>query len=263
MRSSAVASDLLRSFLATNGTVRLSHRLTAYRTTQSGPVLTFANGESIACESAVLALGAALKDLVPEAPVTSVASPLLVVYPAVRDHNFARVTPFVERTITHIRHDVHSLPYSVIGGGFSSAVHDRADMAKAAQALTSVASDTFPNLPSAELVRLHWGVKTEWGKQRGIRNYCSVVEQVAPDVVAALPGKFSLCFTLANKVAETLGITDRPAAFPSAAAGIDVSGLVGRTRHDAAVLEYHGAQRRQTIGPPERTLAHEQHRAAA
>jgi hypothetical protein len=139
--------------------------------------------------------------------------------------------------------------YSVIGGGFSSAVGDSAGMATTAQALTSVALDTLRELPNAEMRRVHWGVKTEWGRQRGIRNYCSVVESVAPSVLAVLPGKFSLCFTAASKVAKMLGVAGQPSAFPRGAAGLDVSNYLARTRHDAVVLEHLAAPRR----PPTET----------
>src|SRR5262249_18875325 len=150
------------------------------------------------------------------AGMTAIASPLLVAYPAVHALNFARLSPYVDRTINHLRHVVDAFEYSLIGGGFGSRVGDGPGRERAAQSLMSGASKGFPKLKDASLRAINWGIKTEWGKERGTRNYRSVIRGVAPHVLAVLPGKFSLCFSLAERVAAHLGIrvAGVPPSFP-------------------------------------------------
>src|SRR5262249_59937209 len=87
---------------------------------------------------------------------------------------------------------------------------------------------------------INWGIKTEWGKERGTRNYRSVIRGVAPHVLAVLPGKFSLCFSLAERVAAHLGIrvAGVPPSFPGHVARATVDEYVRSTRHEATVLAH-------------------------
>ena len=238
MSSVEIARDLLKSFVATEGTVLLQHRLLSVESRPEGPRLTFTNGHQIQCEAAVLAMGAGLKKLFPRAAMTTIASPLLVAYPAVHALNFARITPYVDQTVNHLRHEVEGTAYSLIGGGFASPVDDTARMDETAAALVGMAMKTFPQLREASLRSVHWGLKTEWGKRHGLRHYQCVVERIAPKLYAALPGKFSLCFTLAEQVARALGVSDHPGRFPERGKPGDLGQYLSCTRHEAAVLDH-------------------------
>jgi hypothetical protein len=75
--------------------------------------------------------------------------------------------------------------------------------------------------------QLFFGSKTEVGGTRSMRNYLyKIIDR--GDYTLALPGKFSLCFSLAANVCRHFGIEPVERLRPSAN---DVSGLVARPLH--------------------------------
>jgi len=138
---------------------------------------------------------------------TNILSPLLVVHPKIHNKNFVRMTPVVGKTINHIKHSTNGIEYSVIGGGHQlsedSSIEERKAMEKSFRSYTeevfNVDLSNYDNW-------IYWGTKTEDLNDQDSRNYKFMFKEVSDRLWNALPGKFSLCFSLAvNGYKEIFG----------------------------------------------------------
>ncbi|WP_127076251.1 NAD(P)/FAD-dependent oxidoreductase [Rhodomicrobium lacus] len=209
MRSAAIVTDLVRSFIGAGGTIEVGAEIEHVERLGQGARLTTAGGRRIEAANVVFAAGKWLgRFLSRQEDVKVVASPLLVAWPAVADHHFVRMTPFVDRSVNHLHHEIGGRRYSVIGGGYFANPKDEAAVAHATEKLVEMARRVFPALADARIIETYQGYKTEIVAHSGERNYQYFIRQVGDGIHVVVPGKFSLAFSLAvNTVRRLTGKT--------------------------------------------------------
>jgi hypothetical protein len=205
MNTKLIAEDLLRSFLANGGLVQTQTKVLEL---EKGSVLAKGStGEApvrIPARHTILATG---KDTTSFETNTKVfISPLLVVYPALTDLNFVRMSPHMEETINHICHRSNGLEYSLIG---NAVYHDARQgtgevLERVRSGMLGMARRVFGDF-DAKSTDLFFGYKTEVSSSSFIRNYLyHIIDR--GNYTLTLPGKFSLCFSLAVNVCRHFGI---------------------------------------------------------
>lgn len=234
MNASNIVQDLTRGLLAAGGCLRLDTELQSYTVQNGTATLRLGNGESIESKHVVLAMGTALRELTTKLKIKTVAAPLAVVYPAVCDRNIVRLTPFVERTINHLKHTVDGCAYSLIGGGYFADPGDQAKKDSIEQQLLSRAHNAFPRMKDSALQEVYFSYKTELAPSLETRNYLYRIEQIDPVTYVVVPGKFSLCFSLAvNTYQKLLGA--KPATSVRYDKEVDVAAYVDLMLHKQIV----------------------------
>jgi glycine/D-amino acid oxidase-like deaminating enzyme len=201
----AILRDLVGSFLANGGRIETNCDVTDIDKAEDGKRLTTSKGPIFA-RHVILAAGKWTSRVLPELKSKVVVSPLLVVYPAVSKLNFVRMTPFVEKTINHLHHEVEGKNYSLIGGGYAADPDDAAGIETATSQLQAMAIKAFPAIAGAEVTGTYLGYKTEISAKVGERSYQYFIRAVDDHMTAIVPGKFSLGFSLAvNLFKKTIG----------------------------------------------------------
>jgi glycine/D-amino acid oxidase-like deaminating enzyme len=236
MRATAIITDLVRSLVASGGSIRTLTEIERIDRTASVSRLHVKGGESITARTVILSAGKWVGRFLPRSEdVKVVASPLLVTFPAVADTNFVRMTPFVEKSLNHLHHEVDGLRYSLIGGGYFADPKDPSAIARAKERLVTMARGVFPKLQEAQVLETYLGYKTEIVAKSGERNYQYFIREVNDNLYAAMPGKFSLAFSLAvNLYRRLTGEAPRQLATPLG--GVELAQLyVGLTRHASLV----------------------------
>ena len=199
MRARQIMSDLAERFLGQGGTLSLDTRYESWRRLDDGTIeVALAGRAPLRTRKLVLATGGDLAEQSRgKLPVQRVRSPLLIVYPAVAEENFVRLTPFTAEAICHLLHFVDGRAYSVIGGGWGLPPGDPAGEKKLAAEIISRAREVFPRMASAQLAEVYFALKAEAVDTPTRRNYGFSVRRLAPDIYGLLPGKFSLGFSAA------------------------------------------------------------------
>jgi hypothetical protein len=228
MNTQLIAEDLLQSFLANGGMLKTQTKVMAL---EKGGVLA---KESIGDTSAryhsrhtILATG---KDTTTFDPNTRVfISPLLVVHPALTDINFVKMSPHMHETINHIYHRCDGLEYSLIGNAvYYDAQHWSGEFLQSTRAgMVALAKKVFGNFDDRR-ADLFFGYKTEVPTSSFMRNYLyHIIDRDTHTL--ALPGKFSLCFSLAVNVCRHFGI--EPVERIRAGKPEEVQGLIEEPLH--------------------------------
>lgn len=203
MNTKLIAEDLLRSFLACGGVVKTQAKVLSL---EKGSVLAkLESGETrFPARHTILATG---KDTTSFETNTKVfISPLLVVYPALTDINFVRMSPHMEQTINHICHRKNGLEYSLIGNAvYHDAQQESGEVLERVRTnMLGMARRVFGDFDDKG-ADLFFGYKTEVSSSSFIRNYLyHIIDR--GQYTLALPGKFSLCFSLAANVCRHFGI---------------------------------------------------------
>lgn len=205
MNTRRIAVDLLRSFLTCGGTVKTQARVLSL---DKGAVTARLDGDEaptrIPARHTILATG---KDTTTFERQTKVfISPLLVVYPALTDINFVRMSPHMDQTINHICHRINGLEYSLIGNAvYHDAQHTSPEVQERVRVnMLTMAKKVFGEF-NAKSTDLFFGYKTEVSSSSFIRNYLyHIIDR--GHYTLALPGKFSLAFSLAANVCRHFGI---------------------------------------------------------
>lgn len=243
MNTYYIVSDLTKSFLSNGGTILLNVDFTNYQRVNSDTLLVKClNAEEIQTKNLILASGKYLQThsngrLI----VKTVLSPLLVVYPKVCAINFVRLTPFIPHTINHLLHTVSGVEYSLIGGGyFVSQNEGQTAVFNAEKYLLENAKLYFPALKNSQLTQVYSGQKTEivpsLFAQR--RNHLYKLQKVDNGIVAILPGKWSLAFSLAiNTFREIMGrFPEKHFHYDN---NLNVDGYVSLTKHKMMVKDFY------------------------
>ena len=240
MDSQAIIQDLLRSFLSHGGDLLVAREVErSERATGGGVRVVLKNGETLNARKVVFASGQSLEPFVSKRNLRLevVASPLLVVYPAVSRQNFVRLSPFSLKTVNHLRHYADGHAYSVIGGGYSAKVDDEAAIAEMCEDFVAMATRVFPAIETAEMVESYVGHKVELVNVRGERNYQYHLRETDENTYVAVPGKFSLAFSLAIDAYKK--ITGRePSAQLGRISEVDVDAFTAPIRHRRMVADY-------------------------
>ena len=208
MRSKQIVEDLLNSFISLGGVVHTNCKVIDTMEKSNFHELVTTRGV-YKTSKIVLACGAGMQNIntktLKKFSAKNLQSPLMVTYPAIIDQNFVRMSPYVEKTINHLKHNLSGLEYSVIGGGYqlpASASHE--ERQKIESTLKSNAANVFDIDFNEIQYAIYWGNKTEIIFSESERNYQYSVTPLAHNVWAAIPGKFSLGFSLAIKAYECL-----------------------------------------------------------
>jgi glycine/D-amino acid oxidase-like deaminating enzyme len=237
MRSVVIVADLARGLIGAGGEVRTG--VEVERLERDGGLTrvhtsagTFVGRKVIA--SAGKWLGHFMRR---STDVKVVASPLLVAHPAVASTHLVRMTPFVERSINHLHHlAADNIDFSLIGGGYFADPDDSAAVKHASERLVEMAHGVFPKLAQAKVKETYLGYKTEIVADRGERNYQYFLREVDEGVHVAVPGKFSLAFSLAVNTFKRLEGAE-PERSVKLAPAEAVTGIVGPTRPAALILQ--------------------------
>lgn len=239
MRATAIINALVRSFLGSGGKIETAEEVTDIETEQGGKVLRTKSGGMIEAGKVIVAGGRwTQKFLGQDTNIKVVASPLLVVYPAVSKNNFVRMTPFVEKSVNHLHHQHGDKTYSLIGGGYYADPDSPSAVNTAKQRLLEMATGVFPELKNAEVLQSYLGFKTEIVAGSGERNYQYIIREIEDGLFAVVPGKFSLAFSLASNTYKRL-TGQAPAVELRLANEAAAAAFTGLTQH-AAIVDKHG-----------------------
>lgn len=205
MNTKLIAEDLLRSFFGAGGTLKTHTKVVSLgrdhvlaQEDADGPSSRFCARHTI------LAAGKAATDF--DKGMRVFMSPILVVHPALSDINFVKMSPHTGDTINHICHRSNGLEYSVIG---NAAYHDPDDgggeaLERARCHMLGLARGVFGDFDEKG-ADVFFGYKTEVASSSFMRNYLYyIIDRGA--YTLAVPGKFTLCFSLAVNVCRHFGI---------------------------------------------------------
>jgi len=254
MRASVIVGDLVASLLGAGGHVLTEFEVVRAEKRGGGFVLHRGDGVRVHARRVVFAAGQWLGRFLPRArDVRIVASPLAVTYPALCARNFVRMTPFVKNSINHLVHEVGGLRYSVIGGGYFADPEDTQGLETARTQLLQMIEKVFPQVSLAAVLETYVGFKTEVIGPRDERNYQFTFREIEEGAFAAVPGKFSLAFSLAATAFRQIAKAE-PQSKVGPMAMVAAAQLVGQTRHAAIVASRAGTARPRSPG-------HQLHRA--
>ncbi len=244
MTAHNIISDLTRSFLSHGGEIWNCKQLLSYKSSAAEVELELqgeGSPEVLKANQAVICTGKGLQEFLPIGmKLKTVASPLLVAYPHVCESNVVRLIPFVERTVNHLKHATpDGTVYSLIGGGFFCDPDDQEAKERLKLQLLRRAVEVFPRMAQASYREVYFSNKSELSSSLTKRNYLYRIEKIAPNVWVTVPGKFSLCFSLAvNTFRELRG--HYPSTFVDYDFGMDVSKMVGVMKHKQLVAQHRG-----------------------
>lgn len=204
MNVGAIQRDLTKSLLFHGGTILCDTKFLAYRCS-FGRVQVDVEGpngpQTIEAERLVQAMGRNLRPFYRDAvlrKVRTVASPLLVVTPAISETNFQVMSPRNREVLNHIRHSFEGQSYSLIGDNSAAPPDDALRITQARTDLGAKARRLFPEL-KGKAFPTYVCNKSELSADAAAtaRSYSYIIEQMGEDVFAVIPGKLSLCFSLA------------------------------------------------------------------
>jgi glycine/D-amino acid oxidase-like deaminating enzyme len=231
MRATSIITQLAQGFLGAGGTLMMERDVERIDANSTVKHIHTSGGETIEADKVIVAAGRWLSQFLKhENDLKVVGSPLLVAYPAVSDHNFVRMTPFVEKSVNHIHHEVDGKSYSLIGGGYFADPNSPAAIDLAKARLLAMASRVFPQLDGARMCESYLGFKTEIVTGSGERNYQYIVREVEDGLFAAVPGKFSLAFSLATNAFKRI-TGEEPKTSVKLSSLEEAAKFVGLTRH--------------------------------
>lgn len=230
MDTRLIAVDLLRSYLANGGVVKTQANTQAL---EKGYVkVAVGASESTSrfhARHIILATGKDTRSF--DVDTRVFLSPLLVVVPALTDINFVKMSPHMKQTINHIYHRIDGMEYSVIGNAvyYDAQDCDTDTLNKARVAMVETAKKTFGDFGDHKL-DVFFGYKTEVTRSSSIRNYLyHIIDRDTHTL--ALPGKFSLCFSLAANVCRHFGIEPIKRVQLTARADTDAEKLIATPLH--------------------------------
>lgn len=197
MDSRLMAIDLLRSFLGNGGELKLNTTVVSFDRKHVNTVPDTIRGQHI-----VVTAGEKIRDLT-NLNIRVVVSPIAVVYPALTTHNFVKITPSLTKTFNHLYHPFREQGYSVIGNASYFTEINNEVNTRTKKSFSEMKNSFFPNIDSN--LSFYYGHKTEIIGKGQLRNYQSHIIDTGI-YLAAIPGKFSLSFSLAVDVCRHYGI---------------------------------------------------------
>lgn len=234
MRATEIITQLTRSFLGAGGALLTRCGVDKIQTSGAAK-LVHTTREDIVADKVIITAGRYLKSFLnSDVDIKVVASPLIVCYPVVADRNFVRMTPFVEKSVNHIHHDLNGRKYSLIGGGYFASPDSPTEIDEAKRNLHAMASSVFPRLESSRICESYLGFKTEIVTNSNERNYQYIIREIDDGVFAAVPGKFSLAFSLAVNAFKRIEGKE-PETSIIMADPLVVDKVVGLTQHASIV----------------------------
>ncbi|UCG13486.1 MAG: FAD-dependent oxidoreductase [Deltaproteobacteria bacterium] len=237
MNAYGIISDLTRSYISYGGHIFTNSSFNHYVQGPKRSKIYLNNDTELEAKFLILALGQNLERFAKgKIGVKAVASPLLVAYPHVCDVNFVRLTPFINKTINHLTHEINGRRYSLIGGGYFAKADSDKEKENARNALINRARKVFPKLADAKVFESYFGYKVEVSTSYSKRNYLYHIERIDDRVFIVVPGKFSLAFSLAVNTFHRL-IGHYPNAYVVYDNNIDVTEWLCLMKHKNIVSD--------------------------
>ena len=113
-----------------------------------------------------------------------------------------RLTPKKDKTINHLLHTTeNNKKYSVIGCGMDANKKNKKLVEKK---LIDLCKLNFKNFKKENLVSIYSGLKTEYMKNKKKRHYGYKIFEKEKNHFLIIPGKFSLCFSLASELMKII-----------------------------------------------------------
>lgn len=227
MNTRLIAADLLKSYLSCGGIVKTNVVAKLLERNQAIAINSAEEANTFHARHIILATGKSSHLFSDDIRV--LARPLLVVSPALTDINFVSMSRHVEQTMSHIYHRYEGIDYSVIGNACYQDARKATPelMRRDTSRLFGLSRKVFPKLEQAPAA-VFYGYKTQLTGSSAIRN-CLYHIQDYENYTLALPGKFSLCFSLAVNVCRHFGI--EPVSRTEMWRDIVVEQLIGIPRH--------------------------------
>lgn len=204
MNTRLIATDLLKSYLSNGGCIKtnvLARSIDKNQVTATNSV-----GEAITFRARHIILATGKNSHLFSDEIRVFASPLLIVRPALTDINFINMSPHSEQTLSHTYHEYEGGDYSVIGNAsYQDAQTATAElMRRATTRLFGLTRKILPNLEQAKAA-VFYGYHTDLAQSPSCRQAHYYIKDYS-NYTLALPGNFSLCFSLAAKVCGHFGI---------------------------------------------------------
>jgi hypothetical protein len=197
MDSRLIAIDLLRSFFGNGGEMRCNTSIVSIGKKQVNTV-----SETIQCHHVIVTAGEKIRNLT-NLNLRVVISPVAVAYPALTTHNFVKMTPSRSKIFNHLYHPCKEQGYSVVGNSsYFLKINDEVD-SRVRNSFSEMINSHFPN--AHRNLNFYYGHKTEIVGAGQLRNYQSHIIDTGI-CLAAIPGKFSLSFSLAVNVCRHYGV---------------------------------------------------------
>lgn len=204
MNSEYIASDLINSFISHGGELKLRSKVTDIFKQK---VVT-AEGVEHQATNIILSAGSGIKYLT-SLKVKTVASPLLVIKPAITNVNIVKMHINMPETINHIYHKTSDGDYSVIGNAVYYDAESEIDLNEVHTTILNKVNRIFNESIDINRTSLYLGYKTELTNKGQLRNYQShIIGENNCTVV--LPGKMTLAFSLAVNVCKRFGVDPCP-----------------------------------------------------
>jgi hypothetical protein len=197
MDSRLMAIDLLRSFFGNGGEMRRNTNIVGIGKNHVNTA-----SETIQCHHVIVTAGEKIRDLT-NLNMRVVISPIAVAYPALTTHNFVKITPSRSKIFNHLYHPCKGQGYSVIGNSNYFLETNAEVYSRVRSSFSEMIKSFFPN--SNSNLGFYYGHKTEIVGTGQLRNYQSHIID-SGIYLAAIPGKFSLSFSLAVNVCRHYGI---------------------------------------------------------
>jgi len=197
MSAENIISDLIKSYISYQGQLYLNNEVISYYKDKHCYAVQLKNKDIIHSDKVIFASADGTSNLTSKVDTKKVVSPLLVTYPHVCSENFVRITPFIDKTVNHIIHKTSNTKYSLIGGGYYANINDKSSINLMKKDLFKQAQKFLPKVKSAQFTKIYLGTKTEFTGLKTKRNYMYSINEIDEGAYIAIPGKFSLSFSLA------------------------------------------------------------------
>ena len=215
MNTDSILSDLVASFIASGGELRLHSPVSRVEHSH------VATPEGSYTGTHIIVTSSKNIDSLCGISTTVLKSPLLVLARTLSEENFVIMHPIPRHTMNHIVHTApQGQPYSVLGNALYFAASEPTNDEAIHARMIALAEDTFGTRVEPEEAKLFFGFKTEMPSRTGLRSYQPTLMDTGSSLIA-LPGKFSLSFTMAVDICLRYGIVPRlevaplPTALPA------------------------------------------------
>ena len=199
-----IIRDLLGSFIANGGKIRLAARYVSHRRNSDNSVsVMFDDNSTLRADRFIMSSGQQMASLGLRSYGMSVRySPIMVVAPAICNDNLVVVEGADRPSFSHIVHSYRGINYSVVSGSYSTCGGCVEDARSAKAYLQAVTASYFPQTFKRRMSRTFFGSKFDKRENgEGGDGYSPLIVDLEEGVTAALPGKFSFAFLLARNLA--------------------------------------------------------------
>lgn len=197
MNSNLIMNDLFTSFQRNNGDVLVNSEVIKI---QEHKVL-LKDGRTIQGNKIILANSKNVNTLLNRNIVKTKISPIAILKPSLELENFARLSPDNSETFNHLSQIENGDDISIIADGTYSNENDDLIIKQNEKRLKEkIIKNIYIKNNELHIYSSH---KTEFLDTKSEkRNYLYNIIEIDRNIIIAIPGKFSLCFSLAHKFKE-------------------------------------------------------------